>query len=447
MAGLSKDKISGTYRIIFNLKGSRKTLYAGKMEPRQASRLTEKVETLAGLLNTGGSLSENPSLHAWIREIIGTPIHEKLIKAGLVSAVGKVTLGQFIDEYIASRTDVKILTKLNLGAARRMIVQYFGENQDIRQINPADVAKFKAAMLANYADATVARCLRRGRQFFNNALDAGIIGKNPFDKIKFPSQKNPSRLFFIDRKTAAKVNEACPTAQWRLIFALARFAGLRIPSELIGLKWVDILWEQGKIRVASPKTEHLPGKDHRWVPLFPEIRKPLEESFEQAPVGETFIFPKTITLKTNLRKGLTDILKKAGVSPWPRLFQNLRASRETELAQDYPLHVVTSWIGNTPSVAIGHYLTVQDSDFSKAVGVTSTSNLTTANSQLSGLETDSNKSNTLDAKTAQNTAIYGCSEMFKNVQNLVENNENYSVFTAFIGELQKIQASRQGLEP
>jgi hypothetical protein len=40
----------------------------------------------------------------------------------------------------------------------------------------------------------------------------------------------------------------------------------------------------------------------------------------------------------------------------PRLFHNLRASRETELAQEYPLHVVTGWLGNTPKVALKHYL-------------------------------------------------------------------------------------------
>src|SRR6185437_14370054 len=41
---------------------------------------------------------------------------------------------------------------------------------------------------------------------------------------------------------------------------------------------------------------------------------------------------------------------------WPRLFHNLRASRETELVESYPVQVVTSWLGNTPSAAMRHYL-------------------------------------------------------------------------------------------
>ncbi|GEM_PF-2773931 len=37
--------------------------------------------------------------------------------------------------------------------------------------------------------------------------------------------------------------------------------------------------------------------------------------------------------------------------------------------------------------------------------------------------------------------------MFGNVQELLENPENYSVLAAFIEELNKEQAPRQGLEP
>jgi len=43
----------------------------------------------------------------------------------------------------------------------------------------------------------------------------------------------------------------------------------------------------------------------------------------------------------------------------------MRASRETELAQTHPLHVVTAWIGNSARIAVKHYLQVTDSDFVK----------------------------------------------------------------------------------
>ena len=60
------------------------------------------------------------------------------------------------------------------------------------------------------------------------------------------------------------------------------------------------------------------------------------------------------------------IIYKAGLVPWEKPFQNLRATRETELAQTYPLHVVTAWIGNSIPIAAKHYLKVTDADFTRA---------------------------------------------------------------------------------
>ena len=44
----------------------------------------------------------------------------------------------------------------------------------------------------------------------------------------------------------------------------------------------------------------------------------------------------------------------------------MRAAGETELAKEYPIHVVTSWLGNTPRIALKHYLQVTDADFERA---------------------------------------------------------------------------------
>ncbi len=61
-------------------------------------------------------------------------------------------------------------------------------------------------------------------------------------------------------------------------------------------------------------------------------------------------------------------IRRAGLEPWPKLFHNLRATRETELAADFPLHIVCKWIGNSIQVATRHYLQVRDEDFERAAG-------------------------------------------------------------------------------
>ena len=57
----------------------------------------------------------------------------------------------------------------------------------------------------------------------------------------------------------------------------------------------------------------------------------------------------------------------AGLTTWPRLWHNLRASRQTELEEHHPSHVVCSWLGNSQAVAQKHYLQVRDTDFDKAL--------------------------------------------------------------------------------
>jgi hypothetical protein len=57
------------------------------------------------------------------------------------------------------------------------------------------------------------------------------------------------------------------------------------------------------------------------------------------------------------------------MKPWPRLFQNLRASRQTELTEMFPLHVVCAWIGNSEAIAVNHYLSVTDDHFKKALSI------------------------------------------------------------------------------
>jgi hypothetical protein len=68
------------------------------------------------------------------------------------------------------------------------------------------------------------------------------------------------------------------------------------------------------------------------------------------------------------RTQMTRILKRAGITVWPKLFQNLRSSRESELMKAHGVEVACEWIGNTPAVAVKHYPQVTDEDIARANG-------------------------------------------------------------------------------
>jgi hypothetical protein len=87
----------------------------------------------------------------------------------------------------------------------------------------------------------------------------------------------------------------------------------------------------------------------------------VDEKFRKSAMGPTG------WMNTNRRTTFKKIITRAGLKPWPRLFQNLRASRETELIEKHPLQAVTDWIGNTPRVAMRQYLMTTDEHFDAAV--------------------------------------------------------------------------------
>jgi integrase len=210
--------------------------------------------------------------------------------------------------------------------------------------------------------------LKNSKLIFGAAVRARLIGENPFKGISTQLVKRPDRMAFIDRATIHKVLDACPSVRWKAIVVLCRFGGLRCPSELFALRWADVDFDRGRMNVRSPKGANF-GKGIRETPLFPEVRQTLEELYLEPDGGEFVISTNDRSSQKNLRTVFEKILRKAGVDAWQRLFQNLRASRETELAQEHAIHLVTAWLGNTPKVAMEHNLQVRDEDFDKAAQI------------------------------------------------------------------------------
>ena len=148
-------------------------------------------------------------------------------------------------------------------------------------ITPGDADAYRTWLGSEgkQAENTVRRLCGRAKQFFRAALRRRLIRENPLADLKklIVGASPDHRVTFIDRATTEKVLAACPNDEWRLIFALARYGGLRIPSELVHLKWQDIDWTAGRFTVTCIKTKHHEGRETRVTPLFPELRPYLEK--------------------------------------------------------------------------------------------------------------------------------------------------------------------------
>lgn len=199
-----------------------------------------------------------------------------------------------------------------------------------------------------------------------------------FQDLKATSKVNDKRQRFVDRETVDRIIKTAPDAEWRLIIALAWYDDLRIPSEALSLRWCDVDHEPPRIRKPSPKAAPHEGRAARENPIFPEPIEPLRDTWEQSDHGNPSDYvisrhrPASVIngagnwRNANLRTPFEKIIRRTGIEPWPKLFQNLRSTRETELAGEHPLHIVCAWIENTERIAAKHYLQVTDEHFAAA---------------------------------------------------------------------------------
>jgi integrase len=239
----------------------------------------------------------------------------------------------------------------------------------VNGVTVADADAYVAHMVASgLAKATVAKRSRHARHFFEVAKRRGLVDNNPFSHIKQTVKGNPGRRAFVPGEVVAKVIDVVPDPQWKLMIAPARWGGLRVPSEILALRWQDVDFANGRLVVHASKTAHHDDGGVRVVPIFSKIAEYLQRVFDEADEGSSYAIARYRKSSTNLRTQFQRYINNAGVKPWPKLWQNLRASRATELADIFPSHVCAAWLGHTERVADAHYRTVTDDHFKRAIG-------------------------------------------------------------------------------
>ncbi len=387
MASLNKQA-NGRRVIQFRgLDGKRRSIRLGKIDEGPASDIKAHVEHLARCQAYSTPRSE--ATDKWLAGLLADPewhwLYDRVASAGLVQDRPESTkrknrrghLEPFLDSFITKRMDVKPSTKLLYHQTKQNLIDYFGTEKPIPEITAGDAKDWRLWLLSEahaqkdggLAKSTANRRVKCARQFMEDAVDHEIIPANPFRKVKGGQSVNRERLYYVSWEMIDKVIEAATNAEWRAIIALARFGGLRIPSELYPLRWEDVNFAESKLLVTSPKTQHV-DKPYRMLPdaVFGDVRPYLEDLFKVAKSRgkvkpSDYVIPRHGKERANLRTQFERFIKRAGLEPWPKLFQNCRSSRETELIYlGYQIHEVCAWIGNSPQVANDHYLQVLDSN-------------------------------------------------------------------------------------
>ena len=393
MASIFQNKKFSTFGVEITLKRKRWRLY-GLATRRDAEIFKTHLEELQASFQTG-SVAVNTKVwlvNLWKKD---PAQYRRIAEMGLAEPREECgTLGELAERYFsfpingqvpkdrtssgrygASQSLLKFLAKQQPGNFQydERAIRKVSEMK-VDQLTQEDALKYYEYIQRIYARQTWGRRIKHIKTMFDLAVSLKWIEQNPFAKFKGSSQLARTRDFFVSSELSEKVLRVCPDARWRLLFTFARWGGLRMPSEVTYLRWSDILWKEDKIRICVPKKTSRFDEERgifaqRYIPIFPEIRMALKEyrrKYGKKSQPDALLFPEldgSDSSSALIRKQFTHILKKGGIPVWPKLFNNLRATRDTELQEVYPLHKVCAWMGHTAEVSLRHYTQMREEDF------------------------------------------------------------------------------------
>ncbi|MGB0600423.1 MAG: tyrosine-type recombinase/integrase [Rubripirellula sp.] len=368
--------------------GESRSIYPGKIAKREAESIGSKIDHIVGRQILGADPDRNVA--QWLSDL-PMKLYAKLVKKGLAAPRQAdepepepdlpPTIKQWTGDYIKSHPGKPRTIEL-LEVTARSLCFKFGDDKRIDTFNAGDAETYRKWLQSNgnerkkykvgLAPNTVRRTTGRCKQFFGSAVKHELIARNPFSEEASAVTGNDERLFMVPADWIEACIRKAPCEDWRIMLAFARYAGMRSHETRIQ-RWDDIDLPNNVMIVRSNKTPPI-----RRCPIFPELRPHLLRAKEYAPGGAELVVTR-YDADANILTTLEKIVTRAGLVPWEKPMQNLRATRETELLAHYPAKDVTSWLGNSPDVANKHYAMTMQASFDRAitegakiVGVTTT---------------------------------------------------------------------------
>ncbi len=364
-------KASKAYKIQLAIGGRRRTITLGEVDKTQAQEWMGLIVRLHDCYERKLRPDQATRLQ---RSALPASLQKGLQSVGLQETSRVLSVADLCHYITTEMTGSKstLIKRQNVAAN---LIAHFGPDRPIDAILPGDADEFRRWLAREggrgstptLARATVSRRCAMAKSWFQTAIRKGWLRQNPFEDQKRESEANETRTHFVARDVIDRLFEGCADPHFRLVLALARYGGLRIPSEVAGLRWEWFDWDRQVMHVRAPKTKHLENKGIRTVPIFPEIRPHLECVWELAPAGAVEVFESISCKSSTLTNRLHTLCRNCHVDPWGKPWQNMRSTRETELVEAFPIHVATAWIGNSVAVASKHYLQVTKEHYDAAL--------------------------------------------------------------------------------
>jgi integrase len=376
VASICNEK-NGNKRIaLVDHEGRHRSLRLGKCSMKVAETMRIRIEQL--LQDRRFGAPHAPATAEWLAKL-PTDLHGRLVKLGLTeSRIKAVTVGELIDRFMKAQ-HVKPATLAAYKQCTDSLIKALGKDTSVDTITAADADAWRCFIAKegrvrekkgprSLAAATVAKRTNIAKAIFAKAKVWKLVTESPFAHMKSGSQVNPDRAWYITLQETSSLLKACPSTEWQVIVALARYAGLRCPSEVRELRWSDVDWDRKLLVVRTPKTAGKAAHAVRKVPVSPALQPLLSKLRRETSADAEHLVSVVQPASYNLRTRFERIVRRAGLQPWPRLFHNLRASCSTDFAQSLPNHEAARFLGHSPLIAAAHYLQPSGHNFRAVAG-------------------------------------------------------------------------------
>ncbi len=185
---------------------------------------------------------------------------------------------------------------------RDFLVARWG-NEIAEDIKPLDIQRWLKSLNteAKLAWATVAKIRGIMRRVYRVGLIHGRVSKNPVEHVETRSKTNYRAIVITPAETLTILESLSSPLHFALVLTCAATA-LRA-SEILSLRWSDIIWAEHRIRISKRWAKGQDGEtktetSNGYVPLHPMLADHLRAWHLQSPYSkeEDFVFP---SLKQN----------------------------------------------------------------------------------------------------------------------------------------------------
>jgi integrase len=251
-------------------------------------------------------------------------------------------------------------TRRRYASSKENLISFFGEGTQLSHMSRARIEQFKVARReAGVKAATLNRDLRFLAQLLKQAERERYVARSPFDLSKFflnesRERRKPHIITWAEEENLLAV--ARPRI--RVLTVLGIETGMRT-GEMLGLRWTDIDFLDGLIRVEKSKT----ASGIRSVPVSARCKKELLRW--RNLIGTEFsdwVFPNFSNRRHPLqggRKAWASTLKKAGIPFFPIYYLRHTFASRLTAAGVSPL-TIAQMLGHCSTQIVPRYAQVLD---------------------------------------------------------------------------------------